>query len=62
MKEWLANGAVIVSWDLSHGKDKAILLVGKQNKGAVDVINAFQGEEALEIYNKLLSEKAIPNG
>lgn len=61
MKEWRANGAVIVSWDLSHGKDKEILLVGKQVNGKVEVINAFQGEEALEIYEKLLPKDMRSN-
>lgn len=58
MKDWKTNGAVIVSWDFSNGKDADILLVGRQNKGVVDVINAFQGEEAREIYEKLLPEGA----
>lgn len=57
MKDWKTNGSVIVSWDLSNGKDKALLLIGKQNKGVVDVINAFQGEEALEIYEKLMPKE-----
>lgn len=60
MDEWKANGAVIVAWDLSGGEDgndKAILLVGKQTNGSVNVINAFQGEEALDIYKKLLPEE-----
>jgi hypothetical protein len=50
-------GAVIVSWDFSHGKDKTIVLVGKQNNGKVDVINAFQGQDAIDIYNKLTGKK-----
>ena len=54
MKDWKTNGTVIVSWDFSHGKDADILLVGKQNKGVVDIINAFQGQDAREIYEKLL--------
>lgn len=62
MKDWKTNGAVIVSWDLSHGKDKAILLVGKQNKGVVDVINAYQGEEALALYEKLMPKDKPNNG
>lgn len=57
MKDWKTNGAVIVSWDFSHSKDKDILLVGKQNKGVVSVINAFQGQEAREIYEKLLPKE-----
>ena len=62
MKDWKTNGAVIVSWDFSHGadgKDKDILLVGKQTNGKVAVINAFQGQEAHEIYEKLLPKDAI---
>ena len=60
MKDWKTNGAVIVSWDFSHGadgKDKDILLVGKQTKGVVDVINAFQGQDARDIYEKLLPKE-----
>ena len=60
MKDWKTNGAVIVSWDLSNGPDKAILLVGKQANGKVEVINAYQGKEALEIYEKL-TRKAVPS-
>lgn len=47
------SGAVIVSWDFSHGRDKDILLVGKQKNGVVEVINAFQGPEAFELWKKL---------
>lgn len=50
-------GSVIVSWDFRHGKDKSILLVGLQKNRKVEVINAFQGEEAEEIYEKLTTKK-----
>lgn len=50
------HGALIVSWDFSHGAD--ILLVGrKMPKKDVEIINAFQGEEAHEIYDKLTTVK-----
>jgi hypothetical protein len=53
------HGAVIVSWDFSHGRDKDILLVGRKTpKADVEVINAFQGKEARDIYEKLVA----PNG
>lgn len=62
MKDFKTNGAVIVSWDFSRGGDNDILLVGKDNGGpVVDVINAFQGEEAREIYEKLMPKDANPN-
>lgn len=52
-----STGSVIVSWDFSHGKDVGILLVGKQTNGRVDVVNAFQGAEAKELYRKLTVKK-----
>lgn len=30
---------------------------GRQKEGKVDVINAFQGQEAIDIYNKLITVK-----
>lgn len=50
-------GSVIVSWDFSHGKDVDVLLVGKQVNGKVEVINAYQGEEAYELYCRLTVKK-----
>lgn len=52
-----STDSVIVSWDLSHGKDVGILLVGKQVNGRVEIINAFLGEEAYELYRKLTVQK-----
>lgn len=57
MNEFETNGAYIVSWDFTHGKDNDVLLVGKQTKGVMRVVNAFQGEEARDIYEKLTTVK-----
>lgn len=52
------HGALIVSWDFSHNEDKHILLVGRKTpKHDVEVINAFQGKEAHDIYEKLTTQK-----
>lgn len=52
------HGALIVSWDFSHNEDKHILLVGRKTpKQDVAVINAFQGKEAHDIYEKLTTKK-----
>lgn len=56
MSEFEMNGAVIVSWDFSHG-DTGVLIVGRQTKGVTRVINAFQGKEARDIYEKLTTVK-----
>ena len=52
-------GNFIIGYDFSNGLDKGILIVGKQtarNK-PVEIVNAFQGKEAREIYEKLTSKK-----
>jgi len=57
MKEFETNGTVIVSWDFSH-EDTGVLIVGrKKTKVDVEVINAFQGKEARDIYEKLTTKK-----
>ena len=54
------HGSVIVSWDYTHGKDKSIALVGRKTVGhATEVINAFEGEEAIELIKKLIEKKEV---
>ena len=49
------SGSVIVSWDFSKGKDVGVLLVGEKKPGKdAEIINAFQGQEAVDIYKKLM--------
>lgn len=53
--------SIIVSADFSKGDEKAVLIVGEQNKGKVDVVNAFQGTEAIELWQKLVTQKPKVN-
>lgn len=47
-------GALLVSWSFSGPEDTHILLVGRKTpKEDVDVINAFQGQDAHDIYEIL---------
>lgn len=56
----VTNGSVIVSWDFTNGEDVGILLVGEKRPGVdVEIINAFQGKEAVEIYNKLMPKGRV---
>lgn len=55
-----STDSVIVSWDFSRGKDVGVLIVGSQKNGRVDVINAYQGKEAYELYRKLTIQKKGP--
>lgn len=46
---------LLVSVDFTNGVDTGVLIVGrKQPNDAVMIINAFQGEEALNLYKKLI--------
>ena len=53
------NGAYIVSWDFSRDNDTGVLIVGEQKKGKIDIVNAFQGKEAFDIYEKLITVNKV---
>lgn len=53
------NESVIVSVDFTRGVDVGVLIVGRKNPETktVDIINAFQGEEAYWLYQRLITQK-----
>lgn len=56
MKE--SSDSLVIGFDSSNGKDGTVLIVGrKKPREAVDIINAFEGEEAIELYKKLTTPK-----
>ena len=51
------SDTLLVSISFSE-KDKGVLVVGRKRKNqSVKIVNAFQGEEALELYKKLVTQK-----
>lgn len=53
-------GSLIVSWDFSRGEDVGVLLVGeKKINQQVNIVNAFQGKEANEIYKLLVTKPEV---
>ena len=52
-----AISSVIVSWDFSHGRDYDLALVGEMVDGSVQIINAFQGPEARNLVEKIITKK-----
>ena len=51
------NDTLLVSIDIREG-ESALMLIGRKRKGEMlEVINTFQGEEAKDIYNKLITKK-----
>lgn len=54
MDKLKVNECLLVSVDFTKGEDVGILLVGRQKNGKIDIVNAFQGQEAANIYRKLI--------
>lgn len=49
---------ILVSYDHTNGEDKSVLLVGRKRPNeSVEIINAFQGEKATELWNELTKTK-----
>lgn len=51
------SDSLLIGVDFSE-KDKGVLIVGrKQLNESVEIINAFQEEEARELYERLITKK-----
>ena len=51
------SDTLLVSISFSD-KDTSVLVVGRKRKNeSIDIVNAFQGDEALELYKKLVTQK-----
>ena len=54
------NESLLVGVDFINGEDVGVLIVGRKRPNqSVDIINAFQGKEAEELYNKLIGKKVV---
>lgn len=54
--------ALLIGYDDTNGKDETVLIVGRKTEGEVaEIINAFQGDEARELYRKLTERKERTN-
>lgn len=52
------SGSLIIGYDFINGNDNAVLIVGqKEPNEQIEIINAFQGTEAIEMYHKLITPK-----
>lgn len=55
------SDTLLVSISFSD-KDTGVLVVGRQRKNqSIEIVNAFQGGEALELYKKLVTQKEKNN-
>lgn len=52
------NESLLIGVDFTNGEDVGVLIVGRKRPNqSVDIINAFQGKEAEELYKKLIGKK-----
>lgn len=60
----MANGldTLLVSFNPFTGNDDELLIAGRKipGKNDVTIVNAFQGKEAVELYEKLTVRKIVP--
>ena len=52
------NGALLVSWDFTKGRDNDLILVARKDTkepGGLKIINAISGPEAMDIYKRLVT-------
>ena len=50
--------SILVSVDFSNKHDTGVMVVGRKRMNqSVEIINAFQGDEARELYEKLVPKK-----
>ena len=54
------NESLLVGVDFTNDEDSSVLIVGRKRPNqSVDIINAFQGKEAEELYKKLVGKKEV---
>lgn len=57
------NDTLLVSVDSENTVDTSVLLVGRKRPNqSVEIINAFQGEDAIELYKLLTTVKKEGGG
>lgn len=54
------NESLLVGVNFTNGEDTGVLIVGRKRPNeSVEIINAFQGKEVEELYNKLVGKKEV---
>ena len=54
------SDGLIIGFDRAKNGDNTVLIVGRQQKDSnVKVVNVFSGDEAYELYRKLVEERKV---
>lgn len=49
----LPTDVLLVSFDLTHEEGKELCIVGKKDGEMITIVNAFEGQKALDIFKLL---------
>lgn len=53
----LPNGTILVGFDFTHGEENNILIIGRKVGKTFEILNAFQGDEAKNLFHTLTVKK-----
>lgn len=54
----IVSDTLLIGVDFTNKPDADVLIVGRKREGeAIDIVNAFQGQEARDLYAKLITQK-----
>lgn len=53
----LPSEVLLVSFDLTHGLENRLCIVGKKDGKAITIVNAFEGQKAEDIFRLLTTVK-----
>ena len=48
------NDTLLVGFDFTHADDNSILIVVRKNGKTLDIVNAYQGDDAKAMYELLI--------
>ena len=58
-KTVLPSDVLLVSFDFTHGDDHQICIVGRKTGGMLEVVNAFEGDNARAIFDLLTTMNKV---
>lgn len=50
---------LMVAFDFTHGEQHRICIVGKKSGTSIEVVNAFEGQKAMDIFNMLTKQQEV---
>lgn len=50
----------MVNFDLTHGPDNRLCIVGKKDGKTITIVNAFEGQQAEDIFKLLTTVQTKP--